>query len=234
MDDPVTVVESPRFWAHRSSEQLEMYALDRLTESEIEETEEHLLICEPCRVELEEVAGLAFALRGALQGNPPAPSGKVSGWFRRQVLDRRQSAFSVWPRLAFAGPLASVVLASVVLASVLIVGLHRSPGGSKGPDSGVPALASLELSAMRGDVPAVRATRELRLTLLETAGESNLKVEIVTDSGSWVWSGPPLRPNTPGSCQVKVPGPLEPGAYLVRLYRTAGNLIHEYGFRIAE
>ena len=52
--------------SHQSTEQLELYALGRLAEPEQAVIEEHLLICEACREQLDEVEAYAKAMRRAI------------------------------------------------------------------------------------------------------------------------------------------------------------------------
>ncbi|MES1257137.1 MAG: hypothetical protein ABUS51_01855, partial [Acidobacteriota bacterium] len=98
-------------------------------------------------------------------------------------------------------------------------------------------VATLELRAMRGDVPSIPAAREVDLTLLDAdAPDADaLRVELVTDTGSAVWSGKPVGNLSPGTPpRIRITRPLGPGLYLARIYRSSGRLIHEYGFRVTE
>jgi hypothetical protein len=56
--------------SHQADDQLELYALGRLTEPEQAALEEHLLICEACRQRLEEAEAFAKAMRRAIADSP--------------------------------------------------------------------------------------------------------------------------------------------------------------------
>lgn len=52
---------------HPSDDDLELYALGRLTEPDLGRVEEHLLVCEECRVRLDEEDAFVKAVRAALR-----------------------------------------------------------------------------------------------------------------------------------------------------------------------
>lgn len=56
--------------SHQPDDQLELYALERLTEAEQAVIEEHLLICQACRERLDEVEAYAKAMRQAIADSP--------------------------------------------------------------------------------------------------------------------------------------------------------------------
>src|ERR1700730_3725317 len=52
---------------HSDEEHLESYAMGRLSDSEVETLEEHLLCCEQCRDALDETEAFIASMRGALK-----------------------------------------------------------------------------------------------------------------------------------------------------------------------
>lgn len=52
---------------HISDDDLELYAMDRLTEAEAAPVEEHLLVCEGCRERLAEWDEYVRAMRAAME-----------------------------------------------------------------------------------------------------------------------------------------------------------------------
>ena len=200
---------------HESDERLELYALDRLSDSDVIRIEEHLLICDSCRDRLDDAANFAVPLRDELRKNPvPHRSRQSSG-----VMDWLRGQFQTWakPQFALTGALAMVLIG---------VAIFR-PGNSP-----LVPLATLQLTAMRGaDVKSVGPARELDLTFGDapvTGGALN--VEIVDAGGGPVWQGA-SRPEA-GGIHARIAKALPPGDYFARLYDSPGHLVHEYAFRV--
>ncbi len=192
---------------HESDERLELYALQRLSDSDVIQIEEHLLVCESCRDRLEQNADFAIAMREAIESNPVPERKAWFGWLR--------------PQLVFAGGLA------VALLAMALVWNGRST---------VNSVAVLQLAAMRGNaVATVHPARELDLTLLLTpedaAGASAASVvEVLESGGAALWSGTPEVAN--GRVKVKVVKTLPAGDYLAQYYDSPGHLVHEYSFHV--
>ena len=190
---------------HESDERLELYALNRLSDSDVVQIEEHLLACDSCRDRLEHNAGFAVAMSDALASNRAAePSGRPV-WFK-------------WlrPRFALAGGLA-VVLAAFILSR------GRAP---------VNTVASLQLTATRGsETNTVRPAKELDLTFGYAApGAQAPVVEVVESGGAVVWKGSPAT--EAGLVRARIGKVLEPGDYFARFYDSPGHLVHEYAFSV--
>ena len=189
---------------HESDESLELYALERLSDSDVVRIEEHLLICDSCRDRLDETANFAVAMREAGKSIPAAVSPNWFAWLR--------------PQLGFVGALAVAVLAVVLVWN----------GNAR-----LAPVASLQLNAMRGnDAASVQPARELDLTLTDAvAGAATPMVEVVDGNGAQVWSG---TPEMSGSvARAKVAKTLAAGDYWVRYYDSPGHMLHEYSFRVA-
>ena len=191
---------------HPDHETLELYALGRLPDGTAVELEEHVLICEPCQLELEETVEFAESMRDEMKRRQfgaaeprgiPALVGSWVGWFR-------SPAFAM-------GAMA-----------VALVGVGVSWQSLRGP--GLP-LATVQLAAIRGEMPDVPAARETDLTLANAMLPGG-RVEVVNADGKTVWS----ENLAPGGT-VKVRQALARGEYFVRLYN-GEDLVHEYGFRV--
>jgi hypothetical protein len=196
---------------HESDERLELYALDRLSDSDVIRIEEHLMICDSCRDRLDEAANFAFSIRAELKSKPQLVSQGASGWF--SWLEGK------WAKPGFA-------LAGALAMAVIAVSVFHGGGVQLTP------VAALQLTAMRGtDIKAVAPSRELDLTFDDApANGAQLSVEVVDSGGTPVWHGVP-EANSNG-VQAKIRKTLEPGEYFARLYDSPSHLVHEYAFRI--
>ncbi len=191
---------------HETEERLELYALGRLAEQDIAQVEEHLFLCEACRDTLDSTADFALAMRNELKERPEPAKKKALEWLRWPT-----------PRFAMAGAFAIVLTA---------VGLYWIR-----PTIRVAPLTTLQLIALRGDMPSIGTARELDLTVIDAPAKGGpFRLEVVDGSGSPVWNGAPSP--SPKGLEVKVRDRLSPGDYFVRLYGARGELLHEYGFRV--
>jgi hypothetical protein len=131
------------------------------------------------------------------------PKTEWYGWLRRP-------AFSM--ALAFA-------------ALILVVGFL-----SNGRVKFAPAV-SLQLTAMRGEMPVTVPAREFDLTLADGPREGGpFRVEVVNAMGQAMWTG--LAESGASGVKVMVTQRITPGDYFVRLYSASGAMLREYGFRI--
>jgi hypothetical protein len=191
---------------HRTDDQLEQYALGRLAESERLELEEHLLICESCQARLDGIADFSHGMKEALEAQPPPAEAPRRDWF-------------AWLRR----PAISMALAFVALIAVMAV--------FSGGDKKLPPVSSLQLTALRGEMPGVSPAREIDLTLTDAPkAEGPFRVEVVNAMGLKVWNG--LADSGPRGVEVKVQQQLSQGDYFVRMYSVTGQLLHEYGFHV--
>ncbi|MEP6717474.1 MAG: zf-HC2 domain-containing protein [Terriglobia bacterium] len=194
---------------HETEDRLELYALGRLSHSDTEQVEEHLLWCGLCRETLDSAAAFALAMRDELKHNPAPIPKKSSQWF----------GWLTTPRIAMIGAFALILLA-------LSIYVLR-------PGRPVASLAALQLTAIRGEMQTVRPARQLRLTVTDApATGAPFRLELVNGGGTPIWSGAPEA--TPGALRMQVNKPLDPGNYFVRLYASGGELLHEYGFRVQD
>lgn len=198
---------------HGTDDQWEEYALGRLPDSDVSLLEQHLMVCAACQEKLNRIEAFALGMRDALASEPlgyeRAAAPRVD-WFGWQSL-------SIFRRPAFS--MAFGFIALVVLVAVLSNGRTVAPS------------ASLQLTAMRGEMPFTNPAREFDLTLSDAPRDGGpFRIEVVNAMGVSMWSG--LAASTPAGVQVKLMHRLIPGDYFVRLYTGSGNLLHEYGFRI--
>jgi len=190
---------------HEPDDQLELYALDRLPEDAMERVEEHVLICDHCRTRLDDIGEFAYTMRQSLLVTQTDQEPAQRGWFHGWHL-----------KVALGGALAFALL--------YVVFVYRS--------SHLPSLApvaSLTLSAVRGENAVAAPGREYDLTLRAASG-TNLPVDVVDAAGKVVWSGTAAA-HTDG-VRARVTKPLQPGSYFVRLKSPSGELVHEYGLDI--
>jgi len=197
---------------HGSDDQLEQYSLGRLSSSDVEVLEEHLMICTVCQERLDGVADFALGMREVLETDPvpvadaPPKRPLKTSWFDWV----RRPAFSM--ALGFA-------------ALILVIGIF-STGRTKFAPS-----ASLQLTAMRGEMPFTVPARQFELTLSDAPREGGpFHIEVVNEMGLSMWRG--LAPSGPDGVHVNVQQKLDPGGYFVRIYSADGKVLREYGFRV--
>jgi hypothetical protein len=194
----------PQQIPHETDEQLELYALRRLSDERIEAVEEHLLVCAVCQERLNDVEAFATAMRDAIGSEPVlVPRRPWFQWLRT-------------PAVAWGGAFAILIVA---------IGFYMSqnPRGSA-----IAPVASFQLTAMRGEMPSMAPALETEITLTDVPADNNLRAELVDASGGAVWNGD----LAPAAGRIKISKRLAQGTYFVRLYDGGGKLLHEYGFRI--
>jgi hypothetical protein len=191
---------------HPDEDVLENYAFNRLSDLEVSEIEEHLLICEECQrtfaatdeyVQLMKAGTAAYIAKHA-PGSPPRV------------------------RLREEGLRWNAAAAAILLLTCLTALLSwRAP-------LGVPQ--TIELNALRGDSPSNISQApawqplDLQIDLKEVRPAAGYRVEVVDATGRRVWFG-----GTP----ARLTKGLSPGVYWVRLSTDAGEYLREYGLSIA-
>jgi hypothetical protein len=188
---------------HGTDDQLEEYVFGRLSVSDVPALEEHLLICVACRDRLDAIEAVTASLKQALgtsqAGLKPSTRTDWFAWFAPK-------------------PVFFMAAGLVVLFAVLSVFWN---GHTK-----FAPVATLQLTASRGEMPSAGPARELDLTLSDAPSEGGpLRVEIVNATGRLLWSGP-------AGIQLKAERQFGPGDYFVRVYSVSGKVMREYGFRI--
>jgi hypothetical protein len=190
---------------HASDEILERYSMNRLDGPELAEFEEHLLVCERCQDRLAQEDTIRRQVRyaGAKLRERPAKAGRRL------------------PKLAWAFALAAIAIAGI---------WWQSPGRSTAP----PAV--IFLKTMRGvenpTQPGAPAGRPLTLVLdlTDLQRVSAYALEIVDAGGHPVFrsSGTSLN----GKLQTTLTHGLAAGAYFVRVYSPARELLREYALAV--
>jgi hypothetical protein len=195
--------------SHGTDEELEHYALGRLPNSALSVLETHLIACDGCRQRLDHIAHFALAMREVLS-TQPEPATAARKWF------------PFLRRPAFPMALGSLAFAALVVIAFAISG---------GRTSFVP-VATLQLSAMRGEMQSAAPTREMDITLLDVPQAGGpFPVELVDDTGKALWFGIAVA-SSRGAAEIKMRQTFESGDYFLRLYSADRRVIHEYGFRV--
>lgn len=228
----------PSVLVHATEELLEEYSFGRICEPQLSWLEEHLLICPECQSDLEDIeeykvfmkAGLAAfesgrqAKAGPL-GSPARADSTVGVWFS---LRRALPFHFAWTGIPVSrGMLAAAVLLGV--AGTTMTWRMRSSPVAMAP------VATTKLMALRGgegDVARATPGRPLDLVFGRTdlPADFSYRAEVVNASGRQVWSGSVLIADQ--NLSIRVDRPLEVGAYWVRLYSSAGQLLREFGLRV--
>jgi hypothetical protein len=190
--------------SHAQDEELERYSLGDCAGEESEMLEEHLLVCERCRARAEEHDLFTDALTGA-----------AAQCRAEHPVDKNRSLLTRWVL-----PIAAIVLLGV--GAVLF---------QQGAQKNSPAVA-IALSTTRGAVPGAHASARrplaLRPDLTGVAIYTEYSLELVNRVGGKV-----ARSAIAPGGSMTIPA-LQPGAYFVRLYSPAGELLREYALSVSE
>jgi predicted anti-sigma-YlaC factor YlaD len=194
---------------HAVEADLEAYSMQTLSREASARVEQHLLICEPCRVRLMEVDEYSAAMKSAAQYLPrqerlPAP--EPSHWRWR------------WPHLI-------PVVAVVALIGIAVVSLPFTRHATVAP-------FAVSLQTMRGPQYSQAPSRRpisLQLDLTGLAASPSYLIEMVDQSGNRVWQGTIASPLSAAS--VTAP-PQKRGMYFVRVVLPSGETLREYGLEI--
>jgi len=227
----------PSVLVHATEELLEEYTFGRIREPQLGWLEEHLLICPQCQSELDDIeeykvfmkAGLAsFESERLAAASPqgsqtrPDPPARAGSPLRKTL-----SHYFALPRM----PVTKSLLAAaslVVLAGTTVVWLMQS-------SVAMAPVATVELIGLRGGeggVARAPSGRPLALVLnrSDLTGTLSFRAEVVDSSGHQMWSGSVGIGDQ--NLFVRVDRPLRAGAYWVRLYSSAGQLLREFGLSV--
>lgn len=201
--------------SHPSSDVLECYSLGNLSETEVEQVEDHLFVCARCQDELAQIDSYIQDLKEACQEVERRTVREPAG-----LMDRLRRAFAL-PRPVWAGALAALLVA-------VILPLTRFETVSRVP-------AEVRLSTIRGadstsTQAAARRPLLLQLDISTLSPSEPFRAEIVNHSGSPIRTEAPVRDGAHLSLAVRQP--LAPGRYWVRLYDPSGSLVREYGLEL--
>jgi hypothetical protein len=195
---------------HPSEEALENFLLNRLPEAELEIVETHILACESCVEQLENLEILIAATKTVTI----EPAAKRTHLRFAKVPQTWKEQFS-FLRLSLAGAFGALTIGAILFS--------------------VPR--ELTLSAYRGrETPIVASWRPVRLNLNATdLAEGPVVVELVDNSGASVWKGPSMVRND--EVKVTLPRITTSGPHFVRLYNPIQNdarseLLREFTFQV--
>ena len=226
----------PSVLVHPTEELLEEYSFGRICEPQLGWLEEHLLICPQCQWNLDGIeeykvfmkTGLAAfeserKARAEPVGSPTRADSSV-GFSLRRVL----SFHFAWPGI----PVTRSLLAAAVL--LVVAGTTATWRTRSSPVATAP-VATIKLIALRGgegDIARAPSGRPLELVFGRTDLHADLsyRAEVVNSSGHQVWSGNVRIAEQ--SLSIQVGAPLRAGAYWVRLYSSAGQLLREFGLSV--
>jgi hypothetical protein len=190
-------------FCHMETDELERYSTRQVSAEEMDEFEDHLLICEACRLRFEESETYVAAMR-------------VAATQLHEESERKRSWWTM-PRLV-------PVLAGLALLVIGFLTISRFTGSS------APPLA-LTLTATRGTAPggSVPSGRAIDLTpdLTGITSPGPYQLEIVDALGRVTWKGG----YNAASGAAKVPGQTA-GPHFVRIYSQGGELLREYGLDV--
>ena len=195
---------------HPDEDDIERYSMGAVSEEETACFEEHLLICENCRLLVAESDAFVSALRGA--------GARIA---RKVPAQRRLPLF--FPRWvpAYAPAFAALALLTLATLAALRFGWMGSTA---------PAIA-VNLQATRGVGAEAPPRRPLTLAL-DLTGLPQLpsyRVEMVDATGNRVWQGMVAADNAKATAQVP---PKNRGAYFVRVYTPSGEILREFGLEV--
>ena len=203
------IVMQTNLGPHYAEETLERYALGNLPEELIAPLEDHVLVCEPCQNQLQEVEQfLRCAVAAAKEIRAEAAQSKVTlpglGWFKKLA----SVPMPAWG-LGFAAILMVVVISSQRPQGVQhVVNL----ASYRGLEQSIPA---------HGDII-------LKLNTVDLRPAQAFRVQVVSASGNEVWRGQATA-EANGDLQVIVGKSLSAGQYWVRLFETTGDsMLREY------
>jgi hypothetical protein len=193
--------------AHVSDDRLEQYLMGSLPESDVNEVEDHLLVCHPCQDLLEETEQYLATMKIATAQVLSSPE--------------RQPFWSRWLRFVFEIPKPALAAAACALFAFILLAPRN------------PQTATVELESLRGPESAVQAPSNaklaLRLSLVGmTAVSGPLELQIADAGGSIVAR---TSAEIEGSRALAHVDALQPGVYWVRLHEK-GELVREFGLNV--
>jgi anti-sigma factor RsiW len=195
---------------HPTEDHLEQYAMGRLAEGDEALFEEHMLVCENCRVKLERIDEFIRAFRAVHAQKTMAAQTERNPWFSRLSLTHPM-------------PLAAA-LGAACLALVLLV--PRRDGGEVQP-------VSLVATRTAGDrTAAIRPGKaELKLDVTALPAGARFRVQIADARGTQLWSR--VLSSTSNQLLVKPDLAFRSGNHWVRVYALdSGSLVSEFGLRV--
>jgi hypothetical protein len=238
MEESMSSDARPSVLVHATEELLEEYTFGRTCEPQLSWLEEHLLICPQCQSDLDDIeeykifmkAGLAAfeRERKAASARLTSPARPDDPAVRAQSLPRKALSFDfAWPRILAAKNLLAAA-ALLVLAGAAVSWRTQLPVA-------MAPVATVRLLALRGgEGDVARASSGGPLDLVfdrpDLPADFSYRAELVNSSGRRMWSGNVRMADQ--NLSIRVNAPLRAGAYWVRLYSSAGQLLREFGLSV--
>ena len=228
----------PSVLVHATEELLEEYSFGRICEPQLGWLEEHLLICPQCQSELDDIeeykvfmkAGLASfeSERLAAAGPRDLQTGRGSSVRRWSLVREALSLNLVWSRM----PGAQSLLAAVVLLVLAGTAVTWRMQSSRAPLAPVATIRLIALRGGEGYLARAPSGRPLDLVFnrRDLPADLSYRAELVHSSGRQVWSGSVRIADQ--NLSIRMDKPLPTGAYWVRLYSSAGQLLREFGLSV--
>ncbi len=200
---------------HASEDVLEEYSLGTLSGEELDEFEEHLLVCPVCQDRLEETDRFirAFRIAAARMDASPPRLRADPAWAMIRALLLRPA-----PALILAGALLAITVGwrlfspEAHLAAVpVVLEAHRGAGAGTAP-SGTPL-------ALRLDAFGLPDTRTYAVEIVDASGNSVLST---------------FARRSRDQIEVTAARGFETGSYWVRVLGASRELLREYGLRVSE
>lgn len=204
------------FQVHPSEEVLEAYAFSRLSGDHLSRVEEHLLVCEACRLKVEQADEFIRLVKTGAALESMAPWRGV--W--TSIRSRLPAPTATWMGIVVSACLLGAVLLPRTLSPPPApVRLHSYRGGES-------------LHGENGAMNLAPVSRPLDLFIPadEVPFKPEYRIEVVTDAGRTVWTGA-ARPVT-GELTARMTRRLDAGLYWVRLYDEKSELLSEFGLRV--
>jgi hypothetical protein len=200
---------------HPAPEMLEEYAFCRLSETETETIEQHLLICETCQTSLAEVDEYVVLMKHATARIKPGTY--VAPAAARWLSPKGRSV--TWKPALTGALLAAGVIAVLALRT-------QAPNDAREP---------VQLAALRGvgtdQINHAHSGKllDLNIDLTGLPAAERYRVEIVNAAGHGEWNGEVAA--SPNVLSLQLPKRLKSGQYWVRLY-SANELQREFSLRV--
>lgn len=201
--------------AHLTEEQIEQYAMGKLSPNCCEDLEEHLLICESCQLSLEETDTYLTHMKVAsarvlVAQEQPSIWDKIRGGLSQRMAK---------PLPVFAG-----LACAAAIAVVLIV-----------PRPAPPSPQQVTLESLRGgkaEAPYVEAKRAIQFSLDATGlpEAPSYVANIVDESGKLVQEAPANR--SADTVAVRSESGLPAGKFMIRILNPKRDLLREYAISV--
>jgi len=194
---------------HLDDDELEQYSVGSLPESEGEAFEEHMLVCEHCRLRLEATDAYTASMRGAAA-----------------ELRSRQLPVQSKPQRPLWGGLHLIAAGAAVAVLVVVLGWWSRSSDMAGP----PFAISLE--ATRGAANSAWAPADtwllVRLDLAGLPDFPSYRLQMVDAAGAAVWQGTAIAHDA--KVESRIPQ-TKAGTYFIRAYSPSGELLREFGLK---